>query len=142
MARRFRPALAALLVSCMVGWGMFGSGAARAQDYPSRPIFFVVKLLAEKPRQRIRARPHHEEDRPGRIVLRARGPEPTCPNRARRQQRGERRPKSTCHETPPFGLRPADLTPADQTLPQRIHYAASCEENATTHGRSERLLQA
>ena len=39
MARPFRLALAALLVSCI---GMLGAGAARAQDYPSKPIFFVV----------------------------------------------------------------------------------------------------
>ena len=42
MARRFRPAFAALLVSCMLGCGMLGAGTARAQDYPSKPIFFVV----------------------------------------------------------------------------------------------------
>jgi tripartite-type tricarboxylate transporter receptor subunit TctC len=39
MTRPFRLALAALLVSCI---GMLGAGAARAQDYPSKPIFFVV----------------------------------------------------------------------------------------------------
>ncbi len=39
MARPFRLALAALLVACI---GMLGAGAARAQDYPSKPIFFVV----------------------------------------------------------------------------------------------------
>ena len=42
MARRFRPALAALLVLMHARLGMFGAGTARAQDYPSRPIFFVV----------------------------------------------------------------------------------------------------
>jgi tripartite-type tricarboxylate transporter receptor subunit TctC len=42
MARRFRPALAALLISYMFGSGMFAAGAACAQDYPSKPIFFIV----------------------------------------------------------------------------------------------------
>jgi tripartite-type tricarboxylate transporter receptor subunit TctC len=36
----FRLALAALLGSCTIGVGM--SDAARAQDYPSKPVFFVV----------------------------------------------------------------------------------------------------
>ena len=40
MTRPFRLALAALLGSCTIGVGM--SDAARAQDYPSKPVFFVV----------------------------------------------------------------------------------------------------
>ncbi len=40
MTRPLRLALAALFVSCMFGSGV--SGPARSQDYPTKPIFFVV----------------------------------------------------------------------------------------------------
>jgi len=42
MTYLFRLAASALLAACMVGSGMLGAGTARAQDYPTRPIFFVV----------------------------------------------------------------------------------------------------
>jgi tripartite-type tricarboxylate transporter receptor subunit TctC len=40
MTRRFRLALAGLLGSCMLGVGM--AATVGAQDYPTKPIFFVV----------------------------------------------------------------------------------------------------
>jgi tripartite-type tricarboxylate transporter receptor subunit TctC len=42
MTYLFRLAASALLAACMVGSGMLGAGTAGAQDYPTRPIFFVV----------------------------------------------------------------------------------------------------